>query len=163
MKLLKTVSSYYNLTYYASFELFGLNLILYSFNSKGEKVEAEVFKIKADRSENFDERLSKFLFSDQNVLDISTYEDYSNPTTELDFDELDNMFVECARLVVLNQEASASVLQRKFKLGYNRAGHIIDQLEAMGIIGPFKGSSARDILFTNASELQEFLKLKGFL
>jgi S-DNA-T family DNA segregation ATPase FtsK/SpoIIIE len=66
-------------------------------------------------------------------------------------------------MVVINQQGSASLLQRKLKLGYNRAGRIVDQLEAMGIIGNFQGSKARDVLFTDLESLDEFLKLKGLL
>jgi S-DNA-T family DNA segregation ATPase FtsK/SpoIIIE len=78
-------------------------------------------------------------------------------------DEIDPMFVESARIVVTNQQGSASLLQRKLKLGYNRAGRIVDQLEAMGIIGTFQGSKARDVLFTDLESLDEFLRTKGLL
>ena len=54
---------------------------------------------------------------------------------DIDMDEIDSMFAEAARIVVINQQGSASLLQRKLKLGYNRAGRIVDQLEGMGIIG----------------------------
>ncbi len=57
------------------------------------------------------------------------------------------MFEEAARLIVMHQQGSTSLIQRKLKLGYNRAGRIIDQLEAAGIVGPFEGSKARDVLF----------------
>jgi S-DNA-T family DNA segregation ATPase FtsK/SpoIIIE len=82
---------------------------------------------------------------------------------EFEMDEIDPMFVESARIVVTNQQGSASLLQRKLKLGYNRAGRIVDQLEAMGIIGTFQGSKARDVLFTDLESLDEFLRTKGLL
>lgn len=71
--------------------------------------------------------------------------------------ERDDLFEEAARIVVGTQQGSASLLQRKLKLGYNRAGRIIDQLEAAGIIGPFKGSKAREVLFKDMQALEQFL------
>ncbi len=82
---------------------------------------------------------------------------------ELDMNELDSMFVDSARIVIINQQGSASLLQRKLKLGYNRAGRIVDQLESMGIIGPFQGSKARDVLFPDVESLDEHLKTKGLI
>lgn len=80
---------------------------------------------------------------------------------DFDSEELDNMFAEAARIVVINQQGSASLLQRKLKLGYNRAGRLVDQLEGMGIIGPFQGSKAREVLYGDPVALEEFLKSKG--
>jgi len=80
-----------------------------------------------------------------------------------DLDELDANFVEAARIVVIHQQGSASLLQRKLKLGYNRAGRIVDQLEHHGIIGPFKGSKAREVIITDEMALDELLKNKGLL
>jgi S-DNA-T family DNA segregation ATPase FtsK/SpoIIIE len=77
--------------------------------------------------------------------------------------EIDSMFVDSARIVVISQQGSASLLQRKLKLGYNRAGRIVDQLEAMGIIGSFQGSKAREVLFSDIESLDEFLRTKGLL
>jgi len=82
---------------------------------------------------------------------------------DVDIDDIDSMFVEAARIVVIHQQGSASLLQRKLKLGYNRAGRIVDQLEAHGIIGPFKGSKAREVLIIDDMHLEEFLKSKGLL
>ena len=82
---------------------------------------------------------------------------------EMDMSEIDPMFVDSARIVVINQQGSASLLQRKLKLGYNRAGRIVDQLEAMGIIGSFQGSKAREVLFGDIESLDEFLRAKGLL
>jgi len=82
---------------------------------------------------------------------------------EMDMNEMDAMFVDSARIVIMNQQGSASLLQRKLKLGYNRAGRIVDQLESMGIIGPFQGSKARDVLFPDIESLDEFLRSKGLI
>lgn len=73
-------------------------------------------------------------------------------------DERDSMFDEAARIVVIHQQGSASLLQRKLKLGYNRAGRLIDQLEDAGIIGPFEGSKARQVLISDEMQLNERLK-----
>lgn len=80
---------------------------------------------------------------------------------DFDSEELDSMFAEAARIVVINQQGSASLLQRKLKLGYNRAGRLVDQLEGMGIIGPFQGSKAREVLYGDPVALDEYLKSKG--
>jgi len=82
---------------------------------------------------------------------------------DYDLSEIDSMFVDSARIVVISQQGSASLLQRKLKLGYNRAGRIVDQLEAMGIIGSFQGSKAREVLFSDIESLDEFLRNKGLL
>jgi S-DNA-T family DNA segregation ATPase FtsK/SpoIIIE len=68
------------------------------------------------------------------------------------------MFEEAARIVVIHQQGSASLLQRKLKLGYNRAGRIVDQLEAAGIIGQFEGSKARQVLIQDEHSLDQLLR-----
>lgn len=74
-----------------------------------------------------------------------------------DSENRDQMFDEAARLVVRHQQGSTSLIQRKLKLGYNRAGRIIDQLEAAGIVGPFEGSKARDVLVQDEYALEQLL------
>ncbi|MCB0856386.1 MAG: DNA translocase FtsK, partial [Bacteroidetes bacterium] len=71
--------------------------------------------------------------------------------------DMDSRFEEAARLIVRYQIGSASLIQRKMKLGYNRAGRIIDQLEKAGIVGPHSGSKARDVLMTDEGELERYL------
>ncbi|MBL7864071.1 MAG: DNA translocase FtsK 4TM domain-containing protein, partial [Cyclobacteriaceae bacterium] len=66
--------------------------------------------------------------------------------TDVDLSERDALFEDAARLIVVHQQGSTSLIQRKLKLGYNRAGRLIDQLEAAGIVGPFEGSKAREVL-----------------
>ena len=73
-------------------------------------------------------------------------------------DDRDILFKEAAEVIVIAQQGSASLLQRKMKLGYNRAGRIIDQLEAAGIVGPFEGSRARDVLISDMASLNAFLE-----
>lgn len=77
---------------------------------------------------------------------------------EVDFSKRDAMFEDAARLVVRHQQGSTSLIQRKFSIGYNRAGRIIDQLEAANIVGPFEGSKARQVLFADEYSLEQYLK-----
>lgn len=89
-------------------------------------------------------------------------EDGESGKEEIDLSERDKMFEEAAKLVVQFQQGSASFLQRKLKLGYNRAGRIVDQLEAAGIIGPFEGSKAREVRCKDMEQLDEIIRsIKG--
>ncbi|WP_428668282.1 DNA translocase FtsK 4TM domain-containing protein [Runella sp.] len=76
----------------------------------------------------------------------------------VDLADRDNMFDDAARVIVISQQGSTSLIQRKLKLGYNRAGRIMDQLEAAGIVGPFEGSKAREVLVTDMASLEQMLK-----
>lgn len=75
---------------------------------------------------------------------------------DMDISERDTLFREAAEIIVNAQQGSASLLQRKLKLGYNRAGRLIDQLEAAGIVGPFEGSKARNVNILDLSALDQF-------
>ena len=75
----------------------------------------------------------------------------------VDLKDRDVLFEEAARTIVLHQQGSTSLVQRKLKLGYNRAGRIIDQLEAAGIVGPFSGAKARDVLVPDEISLEQLL------
>lgn len=76
---------------------------------------------------------------------------------DIDISERDSLFREAAEVIVTAQQGSASLIQRKLKLGYNRAGRLIDQLEAAGIVGPFEGSKARSVLILDLVALEHFL------
>lgn len=76
----------------------------------------------------------------------------------LTYADLDEMFEDAARMVVQNQHGSTSMIQRRLKLGYNRAGRIMDQLEALGIVGPSEGSKAREVLVYDEQELDKYLE-----
>lgn len=77
---------------------------------------------------------------------------------DFDLADRDQLFEEAARLIVMHQQGSTSLIQRKLKLGYNRAGRIIDQLEAAGIVGPFEGSKAREVLYPDEYSLEQYLE-----
>ena len=79
-------------------------------------------------------------------------------SADFDLSDRDALFEEAARLIVMHQQGSTSLIQRKLKLGYNRAGRIIDQLEAAGIVGPFEGSKAREVLYPDEYSLEQFLE-----
>jgi S-DNA-T family DNA segregation ATPase FtsK/SpoIIIE len=81
-----------------------------------------------------------------------------NEDRELDLLSKDSLFYEAASLIVQSQMGSTSLIQRRLKLGYNRAGRLMDQLEAAGIVGPSKGSKVREVLFKTEYELEHFLK-----
>jgi S-DNA-T family DNA segregation ATPase FtsK/SpoIIIE len=107
------------------------------------------------------EKLSEYIGSqrgfDETFLLPEYLDETSEPSKEVDMKQLDPKFEESARLVVMHQHGSTSLIQRKLSLGYNRAGRIIDQLEAAGIVGPFEGSKAREVLVKTEVELNEIL------
>ncbi len=84
-------------------------------------------------------------------------------TLDTDLSDRDTLFEDAARLIVMNQEGSASLLQRKLKLGYNRAGRLMDQLEVAGIIGPFQGLKNRKVLISDEIKLDYLFKSDLFL
>ncbi len=108
------------------------------------------------------EELTEFIGSQQGYTDAMHLPEYIDDsetgTLEVDLRKRDAMFDEAARLVVQHQQGSTSLIQRKLSIGYNRAGRIIDQLEAAGIVGPFEGSKARDVLISDYTHLEQILK-----
>lgn len=108
------------------------------------------------------DRITEFIGGQRaypSAYELPEYVDESSDASGMDDDisERDAMFNKAAEIVVMHQQGSASLLQRKLKLGYNRAGRIIDQLEKAGIIGPFEGSKARKVLIKDALSLEQFL------
>lgn len=97
-------------------------------------------------------------YSDAFILPEVPSEDGSSGTLTFDPNEKDALFEEAARIIVSTQQGSTSMLQRQLKLGYNRAGRIIDQLEASGIVGNFNGAKAREVLITDMNHLEELLQ-----
>ncbi|MGB0273606.1 MAG: DNA translocase FtsK 4TM domain-containing protein [Flavobacteriaceae bacterium] len=107
------------------------------------------------------EKITDFIGSQRAYPDAHLLPEYvseeNTSTKENNIEDRDALFKEAAEVVVNAQQGSASLLQRKLKLGYNRAGRIIDQLEAAGIVGPFEGSKAREVMFRDVISLHEFL------
>lgn len=109
------------------------------------------------------EKICEFIGDQRGYPDAHLLPEFNDPngdagnTGNLEIDDRDEKFEEAAKIIVLHQQGSASLLQRKLKLGYNRAGRIVDQLEAAGIIGPFEGSKARQVLVPDEISLERKL------
>ncbi len=107
------------------------------------------------------ERITDFIGSQRGYSTAFLLPEYSGEENmggnDLDDTQRDSSFEEAARLVVLHQQGSTSLIQRKLSIGYNRAGRIIDQLESAGIVGPFEGSKARKVLISDEYSLERFL------
>lgn len=108
------------------------------------------------------EKITEFIGSQKAYPEAYQLPEYvgeeSGINLDIDISERDSMFREAAEVIVTAQQGSASLLQRKLKLGYNRAGRLIDQLEAAGIVGPFEGSKARNVLIPDLTSLEQFFK-----
>jgi len=108
------------------------------------------------------ERLTEFIGAQRGYPDAFHLPEFAEEQDEIgdamDPSERDELFKDAALVIVAHQQGSTSLLQRKLKLGYNRAGRIIDQLEAAGIVGPFEGSKAREVRVANEMALEQFLK-----
>ena len=109
------------------------------------------------------ERITEFIGSQRGYATAHLLPEYVDENGEgsaaktFDINDKDALFEEAARLIVMHQQGSTSLIQRKLKLGYNRAGRIIDQLEACGIVGPFEGSKAREVLYPDEYSLEQYL------
>ena len=107
------------------------------------------------------EKLSEFIGSQMGyptAYELPEYsKDDSGSSSDISIEDRDSMFNEAARVIVSNQQGSASLLQRKLKLGYNRAGRLIDQMEDAGIVGPFEGSKPRQVLISDLNSLESLL------
>ena len=107
------------------------------------------------------ESISSYVGSQMGYSDAHILPEYNSEENNSSFDinpsERDSLFREAAEVIVTAQQGSASLLQRKLKLGYNRAGRIIDQMEAAGVVGPFEGSKARQVLISDLTTLNRLL------
>lgn len=104
------------------------------------------------------ERVTDFIGNQKGYPSAFLLPEYTGDTAEgsleVDLTKRDDLFEDAARLIVANQQGSTSHIQRKFSIGYNRAGRIIDQLEAAGVVGPFEGSKARQVLIQDELSLE---------
>ncbi len=111
------------------------------------------------------EKMTEFIGSQRGFSDAYHLPEFNDEETEstkeFDPDSKDELFAEAARLIIQHQQGSTSLIQRRLKLGYNRAGRIIDQLESAGIVGPFEGSKAREVRFKDLTSLELHLKEIG--
>lgn len=112
------------------------------------------------------EKINDFISDQQGYLSafelpIPETEDEGNgkSSSDLSGEKLDDLFEEAARLIVIHQQGSTSLIQRKFAIGYNRAGRLMDQLEKAGIVGPVRGSKPREVLCTDEVDLASKLAL----
>ncbi|RZJ31493.1 MAG: DNA translocase FtsK [Flavobacterium sp.] len=108
------------------------------------------------------ERVTEFIGSQKAYPNAYLLPEYvgeggEGTTLDIDISDRDSLFRDAAEVIVTAQQGSASLLQRKLKLGYNRAGRLIDQLEAAGIVGPFEGSKARSVNISDLASLEQFL------
>ncbi|QXP74130.1 DNA translocase FtsK [Tenacibaculum sp. AHE15PA] len=108
------------------------------------------------------EKITDFIGSQRAYPDAHLLPEYvgeeGGTNVDIDIEDRDKLFKSAAEVIVTAQQGSASLLQRKLKLGYNRAGRIIDQLEAAGIVGPFEGSKARQVLVPDFVALEQLLE-----
>jgi S-DNA-T family DNA segregation ATPase FtsK/SpoIIIE len=112
-------------------------------------------------------QFDQFLTGPNNLMDCSsliemyTYDAAENLIEEIEILEIDQETLSAAKIVIEEQNGSASILQRKLNCGYNIAGRLVDQLEELGIIGPFAGSAAREVNFSSYGDLLNHLNAKG--
>ncbi|SFU74459.1 DNA segregation ATPase FtsK/SpoIIIE, S-DNA-T family [Pustulibacterium marinum] len=109
------------------------------------------------------EKITEFIgsqraYPEAHLLPEYVGEDEGSSPLDVDIADRDKLFKDAAEVIVTAQQGSASLLQRKLKLGYNRAGRLIDQLEAAGIVGPFEGSKARQVLVPDLLALEQLLE-----
>ena len=136
-------------------QLIGRGDLLYSQSNELTRIQCGFI----DTSEV--EKLSDYIGSQTGYASAYILPEFSKEdgkdSSNISLEDRDSMFDEAARVIVSNQQGSASLLQRKLKLGYNRAGRLIDQMEDAGIVGPFEGSKPRQVLITDLNSLESLL------
>jgi len=180
MKVFKVNQSYYNLNQFEQYNITDDGLLslnknldgtLYRNHQENEDlfISSEVRFLINNQAE-FARSFEAFLSNNDLLVDFSSFLEIYNGDDDQDAEYqinsesikvIDTTTLDSARIIIINQEASASIIQRKLKLGYNRAGRIIDQLEELGIIGPFNGSSARLVNITDLGALDAHLENLG--
>ncbi len=138
-------------------KLLGYGDMLFLNSSLGEPMRIHGSLITTEETDNIVSDLSKYKCPYE-MEEFKAEEEAGPLGMDGSFDEY---IAEAAKLVVINQKGSASMLQRKMRIGYNRAGSLIDQMEFLGIVGPSQGSKPREVRVRDIDELIEILELKG--
>ena len=130
------------------------------FSAGNDIIRIQCPFIDTDEVETLCNFISEQPYPEPYKLHIYTEENSGGGNSDFDGD-VDPLFADAARLIVSTQQGSTSLLQRRMKLGYNRAGRLMDQMERMGVVGPSKGSTAREVLYSDDASLEQFLSGKG--
>ena len=130
------------------------------FSAGNDMIRIQCPFIDTDEVEALTEFISEQPYPEPYKLHIYTEENSGGNDNAFD-DDVDPLFRNAAHLIVSTQQGSTSLLQRRMKLGYNRAGRLMDQMERLGVVGPSRGSTAREVLFHDESALEQFLSSKG--
>jgi DNA segregation ATPase FtsK/SpoIIIE-like protein len=183
MKIIKVKDQYYNLNQYQQFSINdGIFILSSSLNGSLSKsynsslddnndinLDSElIFRlIHSANQMEFMKQFDQFLNGTSNLMDCSslieiyTYDEAVENSIEEEILDIDPEAWNAAKIVIEEQNASSSIIQRKLNLGYSRTGRIVDQLEQLGIIGPFAGSAAREVNFSSYGDLLNHLNAKG--
>ncbi len=130
------------------------------FSAGNDIIRIQCPFIDTDEVETLCNFISEQPYPEPYKLHIYTEENSGGGNADFDGD-VDPLFADAARLIVSTQQGSTSLLQRRMKLGYNRAGRLMDQMERLGVVGPSKGSTAREVLYDDDASLEQFLSNKG--
>lgn len=179
MKVIKVNNTYYNLSQYQYYFIGTGNFHLsnseeatiHRYSKDNYDVylgtDVQLTFLNPTKQTEFQYKFESFLMSDARMIDFSndlketSNEELTHQDDHQEIIEYDPMLIVAAETVVSAQEGSASLLQQKLKLGYNRCGRIMDELETFKIIGPFEGSAPRKVLFKDLKELKTHLQALG--
>ena len=132
-------------------------------NIKQDEVEVEVEdgigNIKQDVIDYYIDIFAREDLEGELLLELDNFNEHFDTIGSIDLSNRDPLFEDAARLIVIQQQGSTSLIQRKFAIGYNRAGRIMDQLEVAGIVGSFEGNNGRQILITDIYSLEKKLEI----
>jgi DNA segregation ATPase FtsK/SpoIIIE-like protein len=173
MKIIKVKNEYYNLAQYQSF-FFGPGIFRLDYYIGGKNYDKDntdnddlsmssevIFRILNSSNQiEFQSKFDTFLTSDAKMIDFSSDLEFNNGTV-IENSTIDLRMFNAAILIIESGQGSASLIQRKMQLDYNTAGRIVDQLEELGIIGPFEGTNPRKVFFNSKDALQAYLSQKG--
>lgn len=183
MKIIKVKDQYYNLNHYQQFSMNdGIFMLSSSLNGSLSKsynsslddnndinLDTElIFRIIHSTNQmEFMKQFDQFLNGTGNLMDCSslieiyTYDEAVENSIEEEISEIDQQTLKGAKIVIEEQNGSASIINRRLDCGYNEAGRMVDKLEELRIIGPFAGSAAREVNFSSYGDLLNHLNTKG--